>query len=69
LGSGFCSGECSSQFPFEAEFWLTFFDSYAKELVDRRIAPGAKTENDMMQAFIKSGMTRDELMQQVYIHM
>jgi cytochrome P450 len=41
---------------------------YAKELVDRRTAPTAKPENDMMQAFIKSGMSRDELMQQVYIH-
>jgi len=33
------------------------------------MAPGAKPENDMMQAFMKSGMSRDELMQQVYIHM
>lgn len=42
---------------------------FAKSLVDRRTAPDAKPKNDMMQEFIRSGMSRDELMQQVYIHM
>ncbi|KAF9734264.1 hypothetical protein PMIN06_003056 [Paraphaeosphaeria minitans] len=41
---------------------------FAKNLVDRRTAPDAKSRNDMMQEFIRSGMTGDELMQQVYIH-
>ncbi|KAK8062656.1 cytochrome P450 [Apiospora hydei] len=40
----------------------------AKSLVDKRTAPGAVPKNDMMQAFIRSGMTREQLMQQVYIH-
>ncbi|KAK4124546.1 cytochrome P450 [Parathielavia appendiculata] len=41
---------------------------FAKDLVDRRTAEGAEPQADMMQAFIRSGMTKDELMQQVYIH-
>lgn len=43
--------------------------SFAKNLIDKRTAEGAKPRADMMQAFIRSGMTKDELMQQVYIHM
>ncbi|KAI0100909.1 cytochrome P450 [Nemania sp. FL0031] len=41
---------------------------FAKDLVDRRTAPNAQPVNDMMQAFIRSGMTKSQLMQQVYIH-
>ncbi|KAK4098061.1 cytochrome P450 [Parathielavia hyrcaniae] len=41
---------------------------FAKDLVDQRTAKDAKPRADMMQAFIRSGMTKDELMQQVYIH-
>ncbi|KAK7959808.1 cytochrome P450 [Apiospora aurea] len=41
---------------------------FAKILVDKRMAPGAVPKSDMMQAFIRSGMTREQLMQQVYIH-
>ncbi|KAK4148465.1 Pisatin demethylase [Chaetomidium leptoderma] len=41
---------------------------FAKDLIDRRTAQGAEPCADMMQAFIRSGMTKDELMQQVYIH-
>jgi hypothetical protein len=43
--------------------------SFAKELIDRRTAEGAEPQADMMQAFIRSGMTKEELMQQVYIHL
>ncbi|ROW00664.1 hypothetical protein VSDG_03220 [Cytospora chrysosperma] len=42
--------------------------SFAKSLVDKRTAEGAESANDMMQAFIRSGMTKDQLMQQVYVH-
>ncbi|KAI1759674.1 cytochrome P450 [Hypoxylon sp. FL1150] len=42
---------------------------FARDLVDRRTAVEATPMNDMMQAFIRSGMTKDQLMQQVYIHM
>ncbi|KAI1125283.1 cytochrome P450 [Nemania abortiva] len=38
-----------------------------KSVVDRRLAPGAKPQKDMMQAFINSGMTRGELTQQVFV--
>ncbi|KAK6858256.1 hypothetical protein PG995_005955 [Apiospora arundinis] len=41
---------------------------FAKSLVDKRTAPGAVPKNDMMQVFIRSGMTKEQLMQQVYIH-
>ncbi|KAI1167081.1 cytochrome P450 [Nemania serpens] len=36
-------------------------------VVDGRLAPGAKPQKDMMQAFINSGMTRAELTQQVFV--
>ncbi|KAI0877757.1 cytochrome P450 [Hypoxylon argillaceum] len=38
-----------------------------KSVVDQRLAPGAKPQRDMMQAFINSGMTRGELTQQVFV--
>lgn len=38
-------------------------------VVDGRLAPGAKPQKDMMQAFINSGMTRAELTQQVFVQM
>ncbi|TGJ81716.1 hypothetical protein E0Z10_g7051 [Xylaria hypoxylon] len=38
-----------------------------KSVVDGRLAPGAKPQKDMMQAFINSGMTRGELTQQVFV--
>ncbi|KAI1352372.1 cytochrome P450 [Xylaria sp. FL0043] len=41
---------------------------FAKDLVERRTRPEAKPVNDMMQAFIRNGMTKEQLMQQVYIH-
>ncbi|CAJ2511540.1 Uu.00g071650.m01.CDS01 [Anthostomella pinea] len=41
---------------------------FAKDLVDRRTVPGAMPKSDMLQSFIRSGMTREQLMQQVYIH-
>ncbi|KAJ8128706.1 hypothetical protein O1611_g4928 [Lasiodiplodia mahajangana] len=40
-----------------------------KSVVDRRLAPGAEAQKDMMQAFINSGMTRGELTQQVFVQM
>lgn len=36
-------------------------------MVNRRLQPGAKPQKDMMQAFINSGMTRSELIQQVFV--
>lgn len=47
---------------------LTDDERFAEDLVERRMAPDAKPKNDMMQAFIKAGMTKDQLIQQVYIH-
>ncbi|KAI1332961.1 cytochrome P450 [Xylariaceae sp. FL0255] len=41
---------------------------FADSLVNRRTAPGAEPVNDMMQAFIRSGMSKSQLRQQVYIH-
>ncbi|KAI0976742.1 cytochrome P450 [Xylaria arbuscula] len=38
-----------------------------KSVVDKRLAPGARPQKDMMQAFINSGMTRSELTQQVFV--
>ncbi|KAF2969724.1 hypothetical protein GQX73_g3801 [Xylaria multiplex] len=40
-----------------------------KSVVDGRLAPGAKPQKDMMQAFINSGMTRGELTQQVFVQL
>ncbi|CAI6332903.1 unnamed protein product [Periconia digitata] len=42
---------------------------FATDVVDRRMNHDAKPKNDMMQGFFKAGMTRNQLMQQVYIHM
>ncbi|KAI1491184.1 cytochrome P450 [Biscogniauxia mediterranea] len=39
----------------------------AKSFVDKRLQPGANPQKDMMQAFINNGMTRSELMQQVFV--
>ncbi|KAI1500203.1 cytochrome P450 [Biscogniauxia marginata] len=39
----------------------------ARSFVDKRLKPGAKPQKDMMQAFINNGMTREELMQQVFV--
>ncbi|ORY70305.1 cytochrome P450 [Pseudomassariella vexata] len=40
---------------------------FAKAFVDKRLEPGARPEKDMTQAFINSGMTRSELIQQVFV--
>jgi cytochrome P450 len=39
---------------------------FANSFIDRRLAPGATPQKDMIQAFIKAGMTRGELVQEVY---
>ncbi|KAH7027769.1 cytochrome P450 [Microdochium trichocladiopsis] len=36
-------------------------------IIDKRLAPGAEPQKDMMQAFINSGMSRSELTQQVFV--
>lgn len=41
----------------------------AKNFVDMRLEPGAKRVNDMMQAFIDQGVSREELIQLFYIHL
>ncbi|KAI1373882.1 cytochrome P450 [Hypoxylon crocopeplum] len=41
---------------------------FANDLVDRNTATDAKPGNNMMQAFRRSGMTKEQLMQQVYVH-
>ncbi|GAP88092.1 putative cytochrome p450 [Rosellinia necatrix] len=38
-----------------------------KSVIDARLAPNAKPQKDMMQAFINSGMSRAELTQQVFV--
>ncbi|KAI0517101.1 cytochrome P450 [Xylaria bambusicola] len=38
-----------------------------KAVVDKRLAPGATPQKDMMQAFINNGMTQSELTQQVFV--
>ncbi|PHH62642.1 hypothetical protein CDD82_1985 [Ophiocordyceps australis] len=40
---------------------------FAASFVDGRLAPGSKRGRDMMQSFIDSGLTRDELMQEVFV--
>ncbi|KAI0126728.1 cytochrome P450 [Xylariales sp. AK1849] len=40
---------------------------FAKALIDRRLRPGAKPQKDMCQAFINNGMSRSELIQQVFV--
>ncbi|PHH90859.1 hypothetical protein CDD83_2415 [Cordyceps sp. RAO-2017] len=40
---------------------------FAAGFVDGRLAPGAKRGRDMMQAFVDAGLTRDELMQEVFV--
>ncbi|KAI9172175.1 Cytochrome P450 monooxygenase ABA1 [Paramyrothecium foliicola] len=40
---------------------------FAKDYVDVRLAPDAPPANDMMQAHIKNGMDRDQLIQQVFL--
>ncbi|KAK9425291.1 putative Cytochrome P450 [Seiridium unicorne] len=40
---------------------------FAKSLIDRRLRPGTKPQKDMMQAFINNGMSRAELIQQVFV--
>lgn len=43
--------------------------SVATEIIDRRLQPGAKPGRDMLQAFIKAGLTRDELIQESMVQM
>ncbi|KAI1850890.1 hypothetical protein JX265_004916 [Neoarthrinium moseri] len=40
---------------------------FAKSLIDKRLQPGAKPQKDMTQAFINNGMSRSELIQQVFV--
>lgn len=40
---------------------------FAASFVDGRLAAGAKRGRDMMQSFIDSGLTREQLMQEVFI--
>ncbi|KAM4063978.1 cytochrome p450 [Hirsutella rhossiliensis] len=40
---------------------------FAASFVDSRLTPGSKPGSDMIQAFIDSGLTRDELMQEVFV--
>ncbi|KAH8200594.1 hypothetical protein TruAng_005246 [Truncatella angustata] len=40
---------------------------FAKALIDKRLCPGAMPQRDMMQAFINNGMSRSELIQQVFV--
>ncbi len=40
--------------------------SFAKSFVDARLKPGAKPGTDIMQAHINNGLTRDELVQDVF---
>ena len=42
---------------------------FATQLVRRRLANGAATTKDMMQAHINSGMNEEELIQQAFISM
>jgi hypothetical protein len=42
---------------------------FANRFVDERMAPGADPKKDMIAAFIKAGMTRGELIQEVYAEM
>lgn len=48
---------------------LTWIRRLAKSFVEKRLHPGAQEQQDMMQAFINSGMTRSELIQQVFVQM
>ncbi|KJZ79493.1 hypothetical protein HIM_00962 [Hirsutella minnesotensis 3608] len=40
---------------------------FAASFVDGRLAPGSKRGKDMIQAFIDNGLTREELMQEVFV--
>lgn len=42
---------------------------FARRYVEGRLEPGAAPMKDMMQAHINSGMTTEELIQQVFISM
>ncbi|KEY69824.1 hypothetical protein S7711_08608 [Stachybotrys chartarum IBT 7711] len=42
---------------------------FARRLVDKRLEPGAEPGTDMMQAHIRSGLTRKELMAEVFLEM
>ena len=44
-------------------------DSFARKLVDQRFEPDAEPGNDMMQAHIRNGLTRKELMAEVLLEM
>ncbi|KAH7324934.1 cytochrome P450 [Stachybotrys elegans] len=40
---------------------------FAAQFVDSRLGPNAKSGRDMMQSFVNAGLTRDELMQEVFV--
>ncbi|KAK6189218.1 hypothetical protein LQW54_013500 [Pestalotiopsis sp. IQ-011] len=40
---------------------------FAKSLIDKRLRPGSRPQKDMTQAFINNGMSRSELIQQVFV--
>ncbi|CCF41329.1 cytochrome P450 [Colletotrichum higginsianum] len=42
---------------------------FARNYAEMRLQPGASPQKDMMQSFINQGLSRDELIQLVYIHM
>jgi hypothetical protein len=48
---------------------LTCYPSFANGLVDARLEPDAKLGRDMMQSLIRNGMTRNELIQEVFLEM
>jgi hypothetical protein len=48
---------------------FVYDDRFTKALVDKRTAPQAAPKNDMMQAWIKTGMSKDDLMQHAMAHM
>lgn len=41
--------------------------SFAKKLVDERLKPDAKPGNDMMQSHMRNGLSRKELMAEVFL--
>lgn len=44
-------------------------DSFARKLVDKQLEPGAAPGNSMLHAHIRSGLTRKELMAEVFLEM